>query len=67
MMLFEGRPEILALKGTIIGAVKHVGPTFRPDEVPTPSASLGMTEGDPTLLYLQKWFRETIFLVQSHV
>jgi hypothetical protein len=67
MMPFEGRPEILALKGTIIGEVKHVGPTFRPDEVPTPSASLGMTEGDPTLLYLQKWFRETIFLVQSHV
>jgi hypothetical protein len=26
-----------------------------------------MTEGDPTLLYLQKWFRETISLVQSHV
>jgi hypothetical protein len=67
MMLFEGRPEILALKGTIIGEVDHVGPTFQPDEVPAPSTSLGMTEGDPTLLYLQKWFRETISLVQSHV
>jgi len=40
MMLFEGRPEILALKGTIIGEVEHVGPTFQPDEVPAPSTSL---------------------------
>ncbi|KAK2762152.1 hypothetical protein FQN54_001160 [Arachnomyces sp. PD_36] len=66
MVLPAERPELFALKGSIVAEVKDLGPILELENLPTPPKSLKMTKDDPSLNYLRQWYRETMSLIRSH-